>query len=197
VLTLFRFILSLCLCAFLGCAVHIDPPRQFTLTTPPIKPSVSKPRPYQLYISSIDTDDGLDSTNIYYALKPLSRNAYSKNAWQAPFPQIFQPIIVNSLIKANLFEGVNDNSVRTNPDFQLSTRLISFYQDFTHSPSVLHIQMKCTLIDLNKQRIRSTFLIEKRTSCPSDNAYGAVLATQQTLPAIMKDIISFVNRSVN
>jgi cholesterol transport system auxiliary component len=128
---------------------------------------------------------GLDSRDIAWLRRPREIEFYALHQWADTPGHLLAPLIVRSLQRAALFRAVVSAPSAAATDLRLETELLTLQQDFSDSPSRVHLRLRATLVDTATRRVLVTQDLDAIALAPTEDAEGgaaaASLATREVL----------------
>lgn len=129
-----------------------------------------------------EVDSVFDNKKMAYQIEPLQIAYYSHNQWAATPAQMFQPLLVKTLQRANRFKTVLTPPTISSYAYVLKTKILDFEQDYTLEPAVFRFTLKAQLTRMRDKKVlvnlRKT--ITKPISPHSPQA-GALAANRATV----------------
>lgn len=155
--------------------------------------TTTETNPGSILITQGSGSNNFYSTNMFYQQKAYQLQSFAKNAWlNMPITMIVNNISEN-LTELNYFKAVLTNiNPGVNVAYTLNTRLLSLYQDFTHTPSQLVLSIQLTLIDNARDKVLASQIFNYREPCTQDTPYGGVVAANKALGQFLNDMDRFI-----
>ncbi|OGV29478.1 MAG: hypothetical protein A3E88_00065 [Legionellales bacterium RIFCSPHIGHO2_12_FULL_35_11] len=145
-----------------------------------------------ILVSQPQAIPGYQTEEMHYITKPFQLSSFVKNSWISPPAGLLTPLIVQALQNSNYFFAVASGPDADKTDYRLDTQLISLQQNFLTHPSTLELGLQVVLTYVEDARVVSsrTFIITK--TCPSNNPYGGVIATNNAMQQFTAELSKYV-----
>lgn len=148
--------------------------------------------PLTLLVSQPHAAPGFDTPSMAYVRHPHEIEYFTKNQWAEPPPKMLWPLLVSALAHETGYQAVVPAVGMVKGDVRLDLEINLLQQEFSVSPSRMHIQLRAQLVDQNTYRILATQTFDTFENAPSDDPYGGVIAANQALKTLMQQIANFV-----
>jgi cholesterol transport system auxiliary component len=134
---------------------------------------------------------GYQTNRMVYVKKPYQLSAFTKNQWVSTPPDMFLPLIVESLSKSGYFYAVAVMPYGGKTDYSVNTTIMKMQQNYLKKPSRFELVVKAIVLDTNnKPRAAKTF--SQSIATPEDTPYGGVIAANLAAKRITGQIAKFV-----
>jgi cholesterol transport system auxiliary component len=150
-----------------------------------------KPIPLVLTVSPPRAAPGYDTVNMAYLRQPHRLEYFAKNRWAETPAKMLGPLLVRALEQRTGFKAVTPADGMVKADVRLDTEITSLQQEFTTSPSQLHMKLRVQLVELASYRVLATQAFDAIEVAPADNPYGGVIAANRMLPRLLGQIADF------
>lgn len=150
-----------------------------------------RPIPLTLAVSPPRAAPGYDTARMAFVRQPHALEYFAKNRWTDAPAKMLSPLLVRVLEQRAGFGAVAPASGMVKGDVRLDTEIILLQQEFTTSPSRLHLMVRAQLVEQAGHRVLATQVFEAFESAPSDDPYGGVVAANRVLPRLLEQIADF------
>ncbi len=106
------------------------------------------------------------------------------------------PLLVRSLEQSGYFNTVIDAPSNMATDYRLETDLIRLIQVFEGEQAYIHLVLRVHLLDMEKNKIIATRLIDINKPSPTLDAKGGVLATNAAIKEALHEINRFCGQTI-
>lgn len=137
---------------------------------------------------------GYGTNRMFYVKKPYELQAFVKNAWIAPPADMFYPLLLKSLERANYFKALTSSSQTT--DYRLDTQLLNFYQNFIDKQSFIDLQIKVALSNATNNKLIASHIFIVRKAAKYNDPLGGVVAANAATYEMTSKIVAFVVSSL-
>jgi len=138
-----------------------------------------------LLVVPVRASPGLDTRDIAWLHRPHEIEHYALHQWVDTPSHLLAPLIVRSLQRSGLFRAVVMAPSSAAADLRLETELLKLQQDFSDTPSRVHLSLRVTLVDTATRRVLAIRDIDAVAVAPTENAEGgaaaASIATREAL----------------
>lgn len=134
----------------------------------------------------------LETNSIIYTDRKFQISEYAYSKWTASPVNLLQGILLESFNKSGLFKAVISNSFEKSANWSLNVRILHWHQNFLESPSKVNISYIANIYDIKQQKIISSKIFETSVECPTQDAYGGVVATNIAISNLIPKTIGFV-----
>lgn len=139
---------------------------------------------------------GYNSSNMVYVMIPYDLQTYAYNRWVAPPAQMLLPILAQRIRNRHYFKAVVTAPFSGQSNYVLDTRLLILQQEFLRPTSQVRLLMQATLVNNTNNRVVASRRFQVVVDAPGNNPYSCVLAANQAVNVISKQIARFVIRSL-
>lgn len=146
-----------------------------------------------LLVSPPRATPGYDTPRMVYIREPHALEYFSRNRWADTPAKMFGAQLVRAMEQRSGFKAVAAAGGQVKGDLRLDTEILSLRQDFTSSPSVVHIELRAQLLEMASYRLVATRLFQKTEAAPSDDPYGGVIAANRALKSLLAEIAEFIS----
>jgi ABC-type uncharacterized transport system auxiliary subunit len=162
----------------------------YQLTAVPDEQAVKVTSQYSLAVMPMGSSVTTDTTNMLYRNKPHQLASFTKHDWVAAPANMLMIPLLTALNNTHYFKSILVEPITANPDYILSSKLLTLYQDFTVNPSQIVMMVEVNLNTGNGQAIASQ---QFSAAVPTtDNTPKAgVVAANEASEQIIADIVEF------
>lgn len=150
-----------------------------------------KPIPLVLTVSSPRAAPGYDTVRMAYLRQPHQLEYFAKNRWAETPARMLSPLMVRALELRAGFKSISTADTMVKGDVRLDTEITLLQQEFTTSPSRLHMKLRVQLVEQASLRVLATQIFDMVETTPADDPYGGVIAANRMLPRLLVQIADF------
>lgn len=150
-----------------------------------------KPIPLALTVSPPRAAPGYDTVRMAYLRQPHRLEYFAKNRWAETPAKMLGPLLVRALELRTGFNAVTPTDGMVKGDVRLDTEITLLQQEFTTSPSRLHMKLRVQLVEQASYRVLATQVFDAAEATPTDDPYGGVIAANRMLPRLLGQIADF------
>ena len=147
--------------------------------------------PLVLTVSSPRAVPGYDTPRMAFIRQPHRLEYFAKNRWAEAPAKMLGPLLVRALELQTGFKAVASTDGMVKGDVRLDTEITVLQQEFTASPSRLHMKLRVQLVEQASYRVLATQVFDAVESAPTDDPYGGVIAANRMLPRLLGQIADF------
>ncbi len=176
-----------------GCSlgpVNVKPIDYYTLA--PVRVTRGYSNQQVLAIDVPNAIRGLQTNAMLYSEREFQISEYAYSKWSANPSNLLQELLLESFNKAGLFKAVIGNAFAKTANWKLNIRILQWHQSFLDTQSEILVSYIANLYDLRKQKIIASRLFKVKIPCPTDNAYGGVVAMNEAMLKLIPRTINFV-----
>ena len=111
----------------------------------------------------------LNTVQMLYRAADTSLHAFARSEWAAAPAQLLAPLIVRALARSGCVAVVPASS-SAQTQLLLETDLLQLHQDFSSTPSQLHLSLSARLLDTRSRERIASCVFEQTWACPADSA---------------------------
>jgi cholesterol transport system auxiliary component len=123
--------------------------------------------------------------------QPHRLEYFAKNRWTETPAKMLGPLLVRALELRTGFKAVTSADGMVKGDVRLDTEITLLQQEFTTSPSRLHMKVRVQLVEQTSYRVFATQVFDAVEAAPTDDPYGGVIAANRMLPRLLGQIADF------
>ena len=184
-----------CVVLFSGCAlfspVKIDTKRNVLNSIPLDLPS-ERTHTTTLLVLIPETTPVYATTQMAYSTRAYEIAYFSKNEWAETPSQMIQPLIVKTLRNTHYFSEVLSPPYFGRHTFALHVEILELKQDFTSEPAALLLAMRIYLNREATNQIIATKELSVREPMSERNPYAGVVAANEAMPKLLRELAKFV-----
>lgn len=144
-----------------------------------------------LMIATPQAHGAYDTARIAYMEQQFGLRYYTRSSWADTPARMLAPLMAETLNAGGQFQAFYSSPGRVSASLRLDSELLRFHQDFTTTPSEMHITLRAQLVNLDTQRIVATQLFDVREVATSEDAYGGVLAANRAVARLLVELTAF------
>lgn len=178
-----------------GCSTlrptEAEPVRTYLLEAQFDRTEQVKPIPLVLAVSPPRAAPGYDTERMAFVRQPHRLEYFAKNRWAETPAKMLGPLLVRALEQRTGFKAVTPAGGMVKGDLRLDTEITLLQQEFTPSPSRLHMKLRVQLVEQASYRVLATQVFDAVEAAPADDPYGGVVAANRMLPRLLGQIADF------
>jgi len=151
--------------------------------------------PLVLTVSPPRAAPGYDTARMAFLRQPHLIEYFAKNRWAEAPAKMLGPLMVRALELRTGFKSVTSADGMVKGDVRLDTEITLLQQEFTTSPSRLHMRLRVQLVEQASLRILATQVFDAIEAAPADDPYGGVIAANRILPRLLGQVADFAARN--
>ncbi len=190
-----RPVLIACVVFFSGCTlfspVNTDT-KKYVLNDIPLDLPSERTHSATLLVLVPDTMPAYATTQMVYSTQAYQIAYFSKNEWAETPSQMIQPLIVKTLRNTHYFSEVLSPPYFGRYTFALHIEILELKQDFTSEPAMLQLAMRIHLSREATNQIVATKELSVREPMSERNPYAGVVAANEAMPKLLRELAKFV-----
>jgi len=195
-----RWLVSAMFVAFTSCAslLGVSPPRKRYRITPKITYPPGLPRlTQQLLVDVPIAPAGLDTARIALSHSAVSIDYFADSEWTDRLPQLVQTALLESFENSRAITAIDRESIGLRADFILKTEIRHFeaLYDSPNGPPVVWVAIIARLVAPSGREIVAQSSFERREQASANEIPRIVLAFDEALGAVIKDIVVWTARN--
>ena len=183
-----------CVVVFSGCTlfspVNTDT-KKYVLNNIPVDLPYESAHSATLLVLVSDTVPAYATTQMAYSAQAYQISYFSKSEWAATPAQMIQPLIVKTLRDTHYFSEILSPPYFGRHTFALHIEILELKQDFTAEPAML-LTMRASLSREATNQIVATKELSVREPMLERNPYAGVVAANEAMPKILRELAKFV-----
>jgi cholesterol transport system auxiliary component len=189
-----RLLASATAIALASCAklLGVSVPGNLYRVTPKSTYPPGLPRlPQQLLVDVPLAPAGLDTARIALTRSVVSIDYFADSEWTESVPRLVQTALLESFENSKTITAIDRESIGLRSDFILRTEIRHFeavYDAANRAPDVW-VSVNTRLVDSAERRIVAQAAFEGRTAAAANDVASIVLAFDEALGSVMKDIV--------
>jgi len=148
-----------------------------------------------LKITKVKSPHHINTTNIWYKKPSLEIGSYLYSRWNEDFAGLVEQSISNSIFESGLFKSTFTRYSKVKSDLVLESEIIEAMQ-YVDDDTKVSFKIRLFLIDQKSGDLLSSKGFEYTEKCKSVDAKGAVIAYNQVIKKLNKDVILWLSKSV-
>lgn len=134
---------------------------------------------------------GFDSSRIIYVREPHKLEYFAHSEWVDPPARMLAPLLVAAVENSGAFRAVVLTPSAATGDLRLETEIIRLQQEFRTQPSRVRFTLRAYLVEDKTRRVLAWREFDTAVPAASDDPYGGVIAANQAVQAVLKDLAAF------
>jgi cholesterol transport system auxiliary component len=148
--------------------------------------------PITLIINPPRAAAGFDSHRIIYVRDPHKLQYFAQSEWIDPPARMLGGLLVTAIERSGSFGAVVLSAGSASGDLRLDTEIVRLQHEFQTTPSLVRFTLKATLVDDKSRRVLAGREFEATASAASEDPYGGVVAANQAVQTVLKDLSLFL-----
>lgn len=145
-----------------------------------------------LLVLAPETMPAYATTQMAYSTQAYQIAYFSKNEWAETPSQMIQPLIVETLRNTHYFNEVLSPPYFGRYTFALRIEILELKQDFSGEPAMLQLAMRTSLSREATNQVVATRESSVQEAMPERNPYGGVVAANEAMSKILRELAKFV-----
>lgn len=179
-----------------SCAVNKPPKATYTLGPTHYHSQKSTQSKYTLLVSSPTASPGYDTKKMLYNKKPYEIMPFAKNQWAGPPAKMLQPLLIQAIRDTGYFHAVLAPPLSARRHWLLKTNLLELRQDFTYSPSCIHMSIQVEIIDKPNDKVVNSQVFSTQVNTFKNTPYEGVIAANKATRILLNRIADFCVNTV-
>lgn len=192
---MYRWVLIACIVLFSGCTlfspVNIDT-KKYVLSNIPLDLPSETTHSATLLVMAAETMPAYATTQMAYSSEAYKIAYFTKNEWAQTPSQMIQPLIVKTLRNTHYFSEVLSPPYFGHHTFSLRIEILELKQDFASEPPTLQLAIRIDLSREATHRVVATKELSMREPMSQRNAYAGVVAANEALPKLLRELAAVV-----
>jgi cholesterol transport system auxiliary component len=134
---------------------------------------------------------GYGTRRMAYVESDYRLDYFAENEWVDTPSRMLHPLLTKALRATGRFRGVAEEGQGIATDLRLDTLILEVRQDFRRQPSRGSVRLRAHLLDTKGRRLLATRSFEAQAPAPSDDPYGGVVAINQVLAELIREVAEF------
>ncbi len=193
--------------ALSGCSSLLGPsataaPAFYSLDAPASPPAIVLPSVRSatatlpaLVVAAPRAAAGYDSQRIMYVREQHKLEYFAHSEWVEPPARLITPLLVGALQASGAFRAVVLTAGAAAGELRLDTEIIRLQHDFRVQPSRVVLVLRATLVEDRTRRVIGQRDFESQVTAASDDPYGGVVAANQAVQTVLRDLARFCAES--
>ena len=154
----------------------------------PLRPAAAAPT---LIVNPPHAAAGFDSSRIIYVRETHKLEYFAHSEWVDPPARMLAPLLVAAVEKTGAFRAVALTPSAATGDLRLDTEIIRLQQEFRTQPSSVRFTLRAYLVEDKTRRVLAWREFDTAVPAASEDPYGGVVAANQAVQAVLKDLAAF------
>jgi cholesterol transport system auxiliary component len=185
-----------CVVLFSGCTLF-SPVKNNVLNNIPLDLPSERTHSTTLLVLVPETVPAYATTQMAYSTEAYQIAYFAKNEWAETPSQMIQPLIVKTLRNTHYFSEVLSPPYFGRHTFDLRIEILELKQDFTTEPAMLELTMRVYLIRGATSQVIATKELSVREPMPGRNPYAGVVAANEAMQTLLRELAEFVVEKAN
>ena len=134
---------------------------------------------------------GFDSSRIIYVRETHKLEYFAHSEWVDPPARMLAPLLVAAVESSGAFRAVVLTPSAAAGELRLDTEIIRLQQEFRTQPSRVRFTLRAYLVEDKTRRVLAWREFDTAVPAASDDPYGGVVAANQAVQAVLKDVAAF------
>ncbi len=149
--------------------------------------------PLVLTVSPPRAAPGYNTDRMAYIRQPHLLEYFAKNRWAESPAKMLSPLLVRSMELRTGFKSVTSADSMVKGNVRLDSEIILLQQEFTTTPSHLHMKLRIQLVEQASLRVLATQIFDAVEAAPTDDPYGGVIAANRMITRLLGEIADFAS----
>jgi len=183
-----------------GCSLLAQPAaeiRRETLARMPLDLPKGRQHSGTLLVSPPETSAAYDTTRMAYQRRSFEIAWFARTEWAARPGQMLDPLLVQTLQRAKVFDAVVTPPFMGRSTHVLRTQILAFGQDFTADPPAFQLDLRVQLVAEPGDRVIATTQIGVREPMQETSPYAGAAAANEATVRALTDLVAFVRASAD
>jgi cholesterol transport system auxiliary component len=147
--------------------------------------------PQQLLVDVPLAPAGIDTARIALTRSAVSIDYFADSEWTERVSLLVQTALVESFENSKTITAIDREAIGLRPDFNLRTEIRHFeaVYDSPNGPPNVWVAINARLVDSTERRIVAQAAFERRAAATANDAPNTVLAFDEALGGVLKDIV--------
>ena len=137
---------------------------------------------------------GFDSHRIIYVREAHKLEYFANSEWVDPPARMLGPLLVAAIERSGTFNAVVLSAGSAAGELRLDTEIVRLQHEFLTTPSRVHFTLRATLVDDKTRKVLAWREFDASAPAASDNPYGGVVAANQAVQGVLKELSQFLTR---
>ncbi len=187
----------------LGCTMlpagRPHPISHFVLSMPPVapvQPASAAPRQpvAALLVRETETPGVFQSVRLVYSRAPGALSYYQYARWSEMPARSLNTLLRQRLNVSGLYGAAVPLGAGVQADYQLNTRLQSFFHDVTQPPGVARVTLEAELVSRHDARLIARQVFQTEATVASQDATGAATGLGQASGRALDELVAWLVR---
>lgn len=139
---------------------------------------------------------GFDSQRIIYVRQDHRVEYFARSEWVDTPARMLGGLLVTEMSHNGSFRSATMATGGATGDLRLVTDIIRLQHEFHSRPSELRFTLRATLLDERTQGVLAWREFDARIAAASDDPYGGVLAANQAVHQVLREVSVFLDETV-
>jgi len=148
-----------------------------------------------LKITKVKSPHYINTTNIWYKKPSFEIGSYLYSHWNEDFSGLVEQSIANTIFESGLFKSTFTRYSKVKSDLVLESEIIEAMQ-YVEDDAKVSFKIRLFLIDQYSGKLLSSKGFEYIEKCISVDAKGAVIAYNEIIKKLNKDVVLWLSKSV-
>jgi cholesterol transport system auxiliary component len=184
-----------CMALLSGCTlfspVNVNTKKNVLDTIPHDLPT-ERTHPATLVVLAPETEPAYATTQMAYSTQAYQIGYFAQNEWAETPSQMIQPLIVETLRSTHYFSEVLSPPYFARYTFSLRTEILELKQNFTSEPAILQLTMRAVLSRGATNEVVASTELTVRQPMAGRNPYAGVVAANEAMPILLRELAKFV-----
>jgi cholesterol transport system auxiliary component len=164
---------------------------QLSASAMPIVPIPLSTTAPTLIVNQPHAAAGFDSPRIIYLRQAHKLDYFAHNEWVDPPARMLGPLLVTAIERSAAFRAVVLTPAAASGELRLDTEILRLQHEFQAAPSQVRFTLRAYLVEEKTRRVLAWREFEALTPASSEDPYGGVMAANQAVQAVLKELSEF------
>ena len=135
---------------------------------------------------------GFESSRMAYVQVPHELNYFATSQWVESPARMLAPLLVQRLERSGMWSSIISMPTSIRGDYRLDLTNVVLTQSFLRQPSRMRLALRSQLVNIKDRQVIGTRNFESAEEALSEDAYGGVLAAQQSVSRLLDDLMNWL-----
>lgn len=149
-----------------------------------------------LLVSTPRAVAGFDSSRIIYLRQPHQLEYFAHSEWIDTPTRMLTPLLITAMENSGTFRAVAHTPGPASGEIRLDSEILQLQHEFTGGSSRVRFVLRAYLVEESSRRVIATRQFEAVMMTTSEDTYSGVIAANQAVQSVLKDLAAFCRESL-
>ncbi|MDO8414388.1 MAG: ABC-type transport auxiliary lipoprotein family protein [Gallionellaceae bacterium] len=149
-----------------------------------------------LLVSTPQAAAGFDSSRIIYLRQPHQLEYFAHSEWIDTPARMLTPLLIAAMENSGTFRAVVHAPGPATGEVRLDSEILQLQHEFIGGSSQVRFVLRAYLVEESSRRVIATRQFEAIKMTTSEDPYGGVIAANQAVQTVLKDLAAFCKESL-